>query len=103
MNILKQALLFSFSIFALLALSGCDRDTYTTWSCIDKAGAKSTMILKKAQMQFQDRQYDYCGSLGPQSYFDMKCPAQIQESNYSFTPGSGKMLSSTDEYQCNAL
>ncbi|WP_216197855.1 hypothetical protein [Polynucleobacter sp. UK-Mo-2m-Kol15] len=103
MNIPKQVALSSFSILALLAMSGCDRDTYTTWSCIDSAGSKSTMVLKKAQMQFQDHQYDYCGSLGPQSYFDMKCPAQIQESNYSFTPSSGKMLSSTNEYQCNAL
>jgi hypothetical protein len=103
MNIFKQALLFSFSILAVLTLSGCDRDTYTTWSCIDKAGSKSTMVLKKAKMQFQDRQYDFCGSLGPQSYFDMKCPAQTQESNFSFTPSSGKMVSSTNEYQCNAL
>lgn len=103
MNIPKQVALSSFSILALLAMSGCDRDTYTTWSCIDGTGSKSTMVLKKAQMQFQDRQYDYCGSLGPQSYFDMKCPAHIQESNYSFTLSSGKMLSSTHEYQCNAL
>jgi hypothetical protein len=103
MNFLKQVALFSFSILALLAMSGCDRDTYTTWSCMDSAGSKSPMILKKAQMQFLDRQYDYCGSLGPQSYFDMKCPAQIQESNYSFAPSSGKMVSSTNEYQCNAL
>jgi hypothetical protein len=103
MNTLKQVALSSFSILTLLAMSGCDRDTYTTWSCIDSGGSKSTMVLKKAQMQFQDRQYDYCGSLGPQSYFDMKCPAQIQESNYSLTPGSGKMVSSTNEFQCNAL
>lgn len=103
MNIPKQVALSSFFILALLTMSGCDRDTYTTWSCMDSAGFKSTMVLKKAQMQFQDRQYDYCGSLGPQSYFDMKCPAQIQQSNYSFTPSSGKMVSSTNEYQCNAL
>jgi hypothetical protein len=103
MNILNKAVLSAFSILALLAISGCNQDTYTTWACIDSAGSKSTMVLKKAQMQFQDRQYDYCGSLGPQSYFDMKCPAQIQESNYRFTPSSGKMLSSTNEFQCNVL
>jgi hypothetical protein len=91
------------SICALLATSGCGQETYTTWSCVDGVGSKSPMILKKAQMQFQDRQYDYCGSLGPQSYFDLKCPAQIQDSSNIFTPSSGKLLSSAKEFQCDAL
>ena len=61
------------------------------------------MILKKAQMQFQDREYDYCGSLGPLSYFDLKCPSQIQESSHIFTPSSGKLISGEKELKCNAL
>ncbi len=86
-----------------LGLIACERETYTTWSCVDNSGSKSTMVLKKAQMQFLDRQYDYCGSLGPVSYFDLKCPAQTKDSSYSFTPDSGKLISSTNEFQCNAL
>ncbi|QWD84642.1 hypothetical protein AOC19_05580 [Polynucleobacter asymbioticus] len=89
-------------VFAL-GLSACGRETYTTWSCIDGAGSKSTMILKKAQMQFQDLQYAYCGSLGPLSYFDLKCSGQIQESSQIFTPGSGKLVSNGKELKCNAL
>ncbi|WP_216270747.1 hypothetical protein [Polynucleobacter sp. AM-25C3] len=61
------------------------------------------MILKKAQMQLLDRQYDYCGSLGPQSYFDLKCPAQTQDASNVFTPSSGKLISNAKEFQCNAL
>jgi hypothetical protein len=86
-----------------LALVACGRETYTTWSCVDGSGSKSTMVLKKAQMQFQDRQYDYCGSLGPVSYFDLKCPAQTKDSSYNFTPDSGKLISGANEFQCNAL
>lgn len=86
-----------------LGLSACGRETYTTWSCTDSAGNKSPMILKKAQMQFQDRQYDYCGSLGPLSYFDLKCPTQIQDSSSIFTTSSGKLVSNTNEFHCNAL
>jgi hypothetical protein len=86
-----------------LGLSACGRETYTTWSCTDSAGIKSYLILKKAQMQFQDRQYDYCGSLGPLSYFDLKCPAQIQDSSNIFTTSSGKLISNTNEFQCNEL
>ena len=86
-----------------LALSACGRDTYTTWSCLDGSGLKSTMVLKKAQMQFQDQQYDYCGSLGPVSYFDLKCPAQTKDSSYNFTPDSGKLISGANGFQCNAL
>ena len=86
-----------------VGLMACERETYTTCSCVDSSRSKSTMVLKKAQMQFQDRQYDYCGSLGPVSYFDLKCPAQTKDSIYSFTPDSGKLISSANEFQCNAL
>jgi len=86
-----------------LGLIACERETYTTWSCIDSAGIKYPMVLKKAQMQFQDRQFDYCGSLGPVSYFDVKCPAQIQSSSKSFIPSSGQLISNANEFQCNAL
>ena len=99
--------MFMYKTITLVILSigliACERETYTTWSCLDGSGSKSTMVLKKAQMQFQDRQYDYCGSLGPESYFDLKCPAQTKDSIYSFTPDSGKLISSTNEFQCNAL
>ena len=61
------------------------------------------MILKKAQMQFQDRQFDYCGSLGPVSYFDQKCPTNIENSSKVFIPSSGKLTSDNHEFQCNAL
>ena len=99
--------MFMYKTITLVILSigliACERETYTTWSCVDSSGSKSTMVLKKAQMQFQDRQYDYCGSLGPVSYFDLKCPVQTKDSIYSFTPDSGKLISSTNEFQCNAL
>ncbi|QWE13805.1 hypothetical protein [Polynucleobacter sp. AP-Sving-400A-A2] len=86
-----------------LGLSACGRETYTTWSCTDSAGNKSPMILKKAQMQFQDRQYEYCGSLGSLSYFDLKCPNRTQDSSNIFTTSSGKLVSNTNEFQCNEL
>lgn len=99
--------MFMYKTIALVILSlgliACERETYATWSCTDTPESKSTMVLKKAQMQFQDRQYDYCGSLGPVSYFDLKCPAQTKDSSYSFTPDSGKLINSTNEFQCNAL
>jgi hypothetical protein len=86
-----------------LGLSACGRETYTTWSCTDSTGNKSPMILKKAQMQFQDRKYDFCGSLGPLSYFDLKCSIQTQDSSNIFTTSSGKLISNSNEFQCNEL
>jgi hypothetical protein len=61
------------------------------------------MVLKKAQMQFKDLQLDYCGSLGERSYFAQKCPADIQESTYTFTSSTGALLGNRQQYQCNAL
>ncbi|MBU3620807.1 hypothetical protein [Polynucleobacter sp. CS-Odin-A6] len=83
-------------------LIGCGQD-YTTWSCSNSPDSKFTMVLKKAVMQFQDRQYDYCGSLGPQSYFDAKCTVRIQDASHVFTTDSGKLVSNGKEFQCNAL
>jgi hypothetical protein len=105
---LNKAMLFAMNKLLLLlvlplGLLACGRETYTTWSCVDGSGSRSTMVLKKAQMQFQDRQYDYCGSLGPISYFDLQCPAQTQDSSYSFTTSSGMLISGKNEFQCNAL
>jgi hypothetical protein len=90
-------------VILTLGLLACERETYTTWSCIDSAGTKHPMVLKKAQMQFQDRQFDYCGSLGPVSYFDVKCPTQIQSASKSFIPSSGQLISNANEFQCDAL
>jgi hypothetical protein len=97
---LRKSITFLFLVMGLL---GCERETYTTWSCSNSSGVKSAMILKKAQMQFQDHQFDYCGSLGPVSYFDLKCPAIIQESSKVFTPSTGTLVSGKNEFECNAL
>jgi hypothetical protein len=90
-------------LVSLLVLFGCDRDTYTTWSCLSPAGSKMTMVTKKAQMQFQDQQFDYCGSLGERSFFSKACPSNIQDSDFVFTPASGVLHSNTQDYQCSAL
>jgi len=61
------------------------------------------MILKKALMEFQGMKFDYCGSLGNQSYFDQQCPGMIQASQIIFTPSTGTLLKQSQPYQCIAL
>ena len=90
-------------VIALIALTGCERDTYSTWNCSSSSETKITMVLKKAQMAFRDLKLDYCGSLGNQSFFDQQCPAQIQQSSHVFTPSTGLMMSNSQEYQCKEL
>lgn len=86
-----------------LALVACEPNSYTTWVCKNKVGDETTLILKKAQMQFQDQALDYCGSLGVKSYFDLRCPALIQDASATFTPSTGTMLINNASFQCNAL
>lgn len=93
----------SILVLTLLGLTACERETYTSWSCNSAAELKVSMVLRKARMEFKDLKLDYCGSLGNQSYFDQKCPALIQESAYTFTPSSGKLMSKDQNYQCSAL
>jgi len=85
------------------ALAACEQNSYTTWVCKNKAGDQSTLILKKAQMQFQDKALDYCGSLGMRSYFDLPCPALIQDASATFLPSTGAMLMNGTTFQCDAL
>jgi hypothetical protein len=54
-------------------------------------------------MQFQDRQFDYCGSLGERSFFSKACPANIQDADFVFTPASGLLHGNNQDYQCSAL
>jgi hypothetical protein len=88
---------------SLLVLTACERESYTTWSCHSVTEVKATMILRKAVMEFQDLKLDYCGSLGNQSYFDVRCPGVIQESKTTFTPASGTLVNQGQQYQCTAL
>ena len=54
-------------------------------------------------MQLQEHRLDYCGSLGERSYFSKKCPANIQDADYIFTPSSGALHSTAQDYQCTVL
>ncbi|MBU3557528.1 hypothetical protein ICN18_07785 [Polynucleobacter sp. Ross1-W9] len=87
----------------LLGLCACERETYTSWTCISPTETKIPMVLRKAQMELRSDKLDYCGSLGNQSYFDLKCPAQTAQSSVTFTPSSGLLQSSGQEFQCTAL
>jgi hypothetical protein len=86
-----------------LGLLACEREVYTSWNCSSAAEAKIPMVLRKAQMEFKDAKFNYCGSLGSQSYFDIKCPALTEQSNTIFTPASGLLVNAGQEYQCSAL
>ena len=90
-------------LLILLGLCACERETYTSWSCNNANETKISMVLRKAKMEFKGAQLDYCGSLGDQSYFDQKCPAQTKESATIFTLSTGLLLSQGQEYQCTAL
>ncbi len=103
MNPSNKVLYIALLLSALSILGGCERDTYTTWNCRSASETKISMVLRKAQMEFQGAKFDFCGSLGNQSYFDQKCPAQTSQSGIVFTPSSGALVMNGQEYQCTAL
>ena len=98
-------------------LAACDKNDYTTWSCIPGAdGAKVTMVLSRSLMTLDPPQgfavnpsnknesdLRFCGSLGHNSYFDVRCPADTQASVVRFTPGSGALRLGTQTMQCTVL
>ena len=117
MNLLAQRTAY-IGLAALFAsgLIACDKNDYTTWSCIPGAdGAKVTMVLSRSLMTLDPPQVAvnpssknqadlrFCGSLGYDSYFDTRCPAETQSALIRFTPGSGALRLGTQTMQCNVL
>lgn len=90
-------------IAILIGICACERDSYTSWNCNSSGEPKVPMLLRKAQMEFKGDKFDYCGSLGTQSYFDQKCPAQIEQSSFAFTPSSGLLSAKGQEFNCVSL
>lgn len=105
---------------AALVASGlvaCDKNDYTTWVCNPSASlAKVTMVLSRSVMtldppQIQttspsnNKQSDlrFCGSLGHDSYFDLRCPDNTKSALVQFTPSSGALRLGTQTMQCTVL
>ena len=97
-------------------LAACDKNDYTTWSCIPGAdGAKVSMVLSRSLMTLDPPQVAanpsnkgqtdlrFCGSLGHDSYFDARCPVDTQSAVIRFTPGSGALHLGTQTMQCTVL
>jgi hypothetical protein len=118
MNLLAQRTAY-IGLAALFAsgLIACDKNDYTTWSCIPGAdGAKVSMVLSRSLMTLDPPQgfavnpsnknesdLRFCGSLGHDSYFDARCPADTQSALIRFTPGSGALRIGTQTMQCTVL
>ena len=98
-------------------LAACDKNDYTTWSCVPGMdGAKVTMVLSRSLMTLDPPQgfavnpsnknesdLRFCGSLGHDSFFDVRCPANTQAAVVRFTPGSGALRLGTQTMQCTVL
>lgn len=104
-------------VFLLGGLAACDKNDYTTWSCVPGAdGAKVTMVLSRSLMTLDPPQgfavnpsnknqsdLRFCGSLGHDSFFDARCPVDTQAAVVRFTPGSGALRLGTQTMQCTVL
>ena len=98
-------------------LMACDKNDYTTWACNPNGDvAKVTMVLSRSVMTLDPPQIlaaspsnsnqsdlRFCGSLGNDSYFDARCPADTKSAMVQFTPGSGALRLGTQTMQCTVL
>ena len=84
-------------------LSACDRHDYTTWHCTNKISKKITMVLDGPQIELNQQTYNFCGSLGNQSFFSLVCRANLQESTVLFSSKTGELLFEDEKFQCTVL
>ena len=96
-------------IFLLLSMSlaACDRNDYVTWHCkVDPTNVEEKplrMILKGSIMTVGEQIYNYCGSLGPQSYFDINCSGKADQSVITFTSKTGAWKKGDETLSCVSL
>jgi hypothetical protein len=101
MNYLKTII---FIIFTCL-LVACDKHEYVTWKCVSNQNTsdKFTFILDGPALNLLEKHYSFCGSFGPNSYFDERCPAQATEAKLNLNPKSGIFKINEQQYQCKSL
>lgn len=88
----------------LLALSACERSDYTTWKCESTDHTeKKSFILDRANLIIDNKQFNYCGSLGKMSYFDKQCLGHPGAESIKFTPETGQLLIDEKPYLCKVL
>ncbi len=54
-------------------------------------------------MRLNQLNYNFCGSLGPISYFDLNCKGKAELSAISFIPKTGVWTKEDETLQCQAL
>jgi len=90
-----------------MTLTACDRNDYVTWHCkVDPSNADEKplrMILEGSSMKVADQVYNYCGSLGSESYFDTQCSGDAAQSAISFTPKTGLWKRGSEIFNCMPL
>ena len=96
---------FAVSMIVTIFIFGCDRQDYVTWKCQPSLPSEKSfsMIVHGAKLSIASDAYLYCGSLGPNSYFDMNCPASTNQSNIAFEQKSGILIIEHKKYQFSAL
>lgn len=99
----KLPLLILLSLFLL----GCDRNDYVTWHCkVDSTNSEEKplrMILEGSIMTVGKDQYNFCGSLGPISYFDLNCSGTAEKSAIAFSSKTGTWIKSNQTLSCVSL
>jgi hypothetical protein len=100
MNFTKTSTVIVFALF----LVACDRNDYVTWKCEPSPSGKTfSFILEGSKMKLNNQLLSFCGSMGPNSYFDQPCPAQATDSKVNLNPKLGILLFENEQFQCNAL
>jgi hypothetical protein len=116
LSVLRTAYL-GLAAFVASGLVACDKNDYTTWSCIEGPDqTKVSMVLSRSLMIFTPPQVllsessssnvsdlRFCSSLGHHSYFDQRCPADTQAALVRFSSGSGELRLGSKTLQCTVL
>lgn len=101
---MRQFHVYFVSILTLF-IGACDRHDYTTWKCVSKSATAHpfSFILDGSNLKMNEQLFSFCGSLGPNSFFDTTCPAESTNGSLRFNLKTGQLSLHGDVYECERL
>ncbi len=105
MKIINQIIKVCIPLVIILTVQACDRRDYVTLQCIveNSPASKITMILEGPSLKMDQATFNYCGSIGPNSYFDKVCQTSPNNALITFNQTQGKLVMNQQVFQCQSL
>ncbi|MEI7531513.1 MAG: hypothetical protein WCK52_06240 [Betaproteobacteria bacterium] len=101
----KSSIILISTMGLTLLLVSCNKQDYLTWNCTSEKNQqdKLSFILEGSKIRLKQETFNFCGSLGSNSFFDGICPALPENASITFNIKKGWLSLKDNIYLCESL